>query len=56
MSTNHPDTRDDLISYCKRKLGEPVLEVNVALEQVEDRIDDALEYYQEFHSDATVRT
>jgi len=56
MSTNHPDTRDDLISYCKRKLGEPVLEVNVALEQVEDRIDDALEYYQEFHSDATIRT
>lgn len=56
MSANHPSTRDQLIEYCLRKLGQPVIEVNVAQEQLEDRIDDALEYFQEFNSDATLRT
>ena len=56
MASNPPNTRDELIDYCKRRLGEPVIEVNVALEQVEDRIDDAIEFYQEFHTDATIRT
>lgn len=56
MTANHPDTRDELIDYCLRKLGQPVIEINVAQEQIEDRIDDALAYYQEFNSDATIRT
>ena len=35
-----PNTRDELIDYCLRALGHPVLEVNVADEQMEDRIDE----------------
>ena len=49
-------SRATLIDYCKRKLGEPVIEINVDEDQVEDRIDEALEYYQEYHSDATLKT
>ena len=51
-----PNSRDTLIDYCKRRLGDPVLEINVDEDQIEDRIDEALQYYQEYHSDATVRT
>ena len=52
----NPNSRATLIDYCKRRLGDPVIEVNVDEDQVEDRVDEALQYYQEFHSDATVRT
>ena len=51
-----PNSRGTLADYCKRRLGEPVIEVNIDEDQVEDRIDEALQYYREFHSDATVRT
>ena len=49
-------TRQGLIDYCLRRLGHPVIEINVDDDQVEDRVDEALQYYQEYHSDATVRT
>src|SRR6056300_1189330 len=52
----NPNSRQSLIDYCKRKLGEPVIEINVDEDQLEDRIDEALAYYREFHSDATYRT
>lgn len=45
-------SRVDFIDYCLRALGAPVLQVNVAPEQVEDRVDEALQFYQAFHSDA----
>ena len=48
-----PNSRSTLIDYAKRRLGEPVLEINVDEDQVEDRLDEALEYFQEYHSDAT---
>ena len=51
-----PTSRATLIDYCLRRLGEPVLEVNVDPDQLEDKVDDALQVYQEFHSDAVVRT
>lgn len=51
----NPNSRTSLIDYCRRRLGEPVIEVNVDEDQVEDRIDEAIQYYQEFHSDATKR-
>jgi len=47
-----PNSRQTLIDYCLRTLGEPVLEVNVDEDQVSDRIDEALQFYQEYHSDA----
>ena len=51
-----PSTRSELIDYCKRKLGAPVLEINVADEQVDDIIDDALQYFQERHFDGVYQT
>lgn len=51
-----PNSRATLTDYCLRKLGAPVIEINVDPEQIEDRIDDALDIWEEFHSDATVRT
>lgn len=48
-------SRQQLIDYCLRKLGSPVLQVNIAQEQIEDRIDEALQYYQEYHSEAIER-
>ena len=46
-----PASRSDLINYCKRQLGAPVLEINVADEQVDDLVDDALQYFHERHFD-----
>lgn len=48
--------REELKDYCLRNLGSPVIEVNIEYDQMEDRIDEALEFYQEFHSDATLKT
>ncbi len=46
-----PSTRQELIDYCLRQLGAPVLEINVAEEQVQDLVDDAIQYFQERHFD-----
>jgi len=51
-----PSSRDDLIDYCLRRLGAPVIEINVDIDQLEDRTDDTLQLFQEFHTDAVVRT
>jgi len=49
-------SRQQLIEYCLRKLGDPVIQINVDDQQIEDRIDDALQVYQDYHEDATYRT
>lgn len=49
-----PATRQGLKDYCLRRLGHPVIDINVDNEQVEDRIDDALQKYREYHFDGTV--
>lgn len=46
-----PSSRQELIDYCKRKLGAPVLEINVADEQIDDLVDDAIQFFQERHFD-----
>ena len=51
-----PSTRGELIDYCKRQLGAPVLEINVADEQIEDIIDDAVQFFQERHFDGVFQT
>jgi hypothetical protein len=51
-----PNSRETLIDYCKRRLGEPVIEINVDYDQLEDRVDEAIQFYQEYHSDATQKT
>ena len=50
-----PNTRQKLIDYCLRSLGHPVIEINVDEDQIEDRVDEAIQYYQEYHGDAVVR-
>ena len=45
------NTRPQLIDYCLRRLGAPVTEINVDDEQISDRIDDAIEFFQEYHFD-----
>ena len=47
-----PASREDLKTYCLRRLGWPVIEINVDDLQVEDRVDDALQFFQEYHFDA----
>ncbi len=51
-----PTTRATFKDYCKRKLGWPVVELNIDDDQVEDCIDDSLQFYQEYHYDATENT
>ena len=46
-----PSTRQELIEYGKRQLGHPVLEINVADEQIEDNLDDTFTLYQDRHMD-----
>ncbi len=48
-----PSSRQNLIDYCLRKLGFPVIDINVDEDQVSDRIDDALQIYAEYHFDGT---
>jgi len=51
-----PSTRQELVDYCKRKLGAPVLEINVADEQIDDLVDDAVQFFQERHFDGVYPT
>ena len=46
-----PSTRQELIDYCLRQLGAPVLEINVDDDQIDDLVDDALQYFTERHFD-----
>jgi len=45
------DSREEFKQYCLRRLGAPVIEINVDEEQIEDRIDDALQYWTDYHFD-----
>lgn len=47
-----PNSRDTLIDYCLRALGAPVIEINVDDDQISDRVDEALQFYQHYHADA----
>jgi hypothetical protein len=46
-----PSTRQELIDYSLRQLGAPVLEINIADEQISDLVDDAIQMYQQRHYD-----
>jgi len=52
---SQPASRQQLIDYCLRRLGAPVLEINVDDDQVDDLVDDALQYFQERHFDGVER-
>jgi hypothetical protein len=48
-----PKTRQQFKDYCLRKLGWPVIDINVDDQQIEDRIDDALQFWNDYHFDGT---
>jgi hypothetical protein len=50
-----PSTRQQLVDYCLRRLGAPVLEINVDDDQIDDLVDDALQYFHERHFDGVER-
>lgn len=48
-----PTSREEFKAYCLRKLGAPVIEINVDDDQVDDRIDESLKYYWDYHFDGS---
>ena len=48
-----PTTREQFKEYCLRRVGAPVTQINIDEDQLQDRIDDALQYYWDFHFDGT---
>lgn len=46
-----PTNRDEFKEYCLRKLGHPVIQINVSDDIVDDRVDEALKYYADYHYD-----
>jgi hypothetical protein len=50
---SEPITRRQFIDYCKRRLGHPVIEINVDDDQADDRVDEALEFWYDYHFDGT---
>tara|TARA_B100000902_G_scaffold209520_1_gene199394 strand:+ start:147 stop:896 length:750 start_codon:yes stop_codon:yes gene_type:complete len=47
-----PNSKDTLKDYCLRALGAPVIEVNIDDDQLDDRVDESLQFYQHYHQDA----
>ena len=52
----NPNTRESLKQYCLRALGKPVIEINVDDDQLEDRLDESLQYFAQYHTDGIRRT
>ena len=51
----HPSTRSQFKTYCLRKLGFPVIEINIDDDQVDDRIDEALQFWHDYHYDGSYK-
>ena len=49
------NNREDFIEYCLKKLGKPVVDISVADDQIADRVDDAIQWWQEYHFDGIQR-
>ena len=47
-----PNSRQTFLDYCLRSLGAPVIEINVDDDQLDDRVDEALQFYQFYHADS----
>lgn len=48
-----PATKDEFKEYCLRKLGKPVIEINVTEDQIEDRVSEAIRFYWDYHFDGS---
>ena len=49
---SRPTSKSTFKEHCLRRLGKPVIEINVDEDQVDDRVDEALDYYADYHFDA----
>ena len=49
MSATRPASKTELKNYALRRLGYPTIDINVATEQLDDLIEEAIDYYQEYH-------
>ena len=49
MSATRPATKTELRDYALRRLGYPTIDINVAQTQLDDLIEEAIDYYQEYH-------
>lgn len=48
-----PTNRDEFKQHCLRELGKPVIEINIDEDQMDDRVDEALKFYYDYHFDGT---
>jgi len=53
---SRPTTKAEFKEHCLRRLGKPVIEINVDEDQVDDRVDEALDYFQDYHFDGVEQT
>ena len=53
MSSTQPASTTELKEYCLRKLGKPVIDINLADEQMNDMIDESIQMFQDYHFDGT---
>ena len=53
---SRPTSKATFKEHCLRRLGKPVIEINVDEDQVDDRVDEALDYYADYHFDAFEHT
>ena len=56
MSATRPATKTELKNYALRRLGYPTIDINVATEQLDDLIEEAIDYYQEYHYNGSYKT
>ena len=52
----YPTSKAEFKEHCLRRLGKPVIEINVDEDQVDDRVDEAIDYYWDFHYDGVEQT
>ena len=50
-----PSNRTEFLEYCMRKLGKGAIDINVTSHQAQDRIDEAIEHFQEYHDEGSER-
>ena len=56
MSATRPATKTELRDYALRRLGYPTIDINVATEQLDDLIEEAIDFYQEYHYDGSYKS
>ena len=56
MSATRPASKTELKDYALRRLGYPTIDINVATEQLDDLIEEAIDYYQEYHYNGSIQT